>query len=117
MKSRIIRILCYGILVWLVSASYSHYQSSIYAGGSSYHRSDGSNLFTSVLDRLTPGDVKLKAKAALVIDAQTGEIIYAKNREQKLPIASLTKLTTVVVVQKNNPEFVGQVTISKTDFP
>jgi len=116
MKSRIIRILSYGILIWLVSASYAHYRSSIQAGGSYYSNGD-SNLFTSVWDKLTPGQVNLKAKAALVIDAQSGEIIYAKNRDLQLPIASLTKLATVMVVLKSNPEFAGQVTISRTDFP
>lgn len=117
MKSRIIRILCYGILIWLVSASYAHYRSSIQASGSNYYSNGDSNIFTSVWDKLTPGQVNLKAKAALVIDAQSGEIIYAKNRDLKLPIASLTKLATVMAVLKSNPEFAGQVTISAADFP
>lgn len=37
----------------------------------------------------------LKAKSALAIDAHTGQILYAKNANQALPIASMTKLVTI----------------------
>lgn len=37
----------------------------------------------------------IKAKAAVVYDLSTGEILYAKNADAQLPLASLTKLLTV----------------------
>lgn len=40
-------------------------------------------------------DVQLEAKAAIVYDLYTGEILYAKNADAQLPLASLTKLLTV----------------------
>jgi len=115
MKSRIIRILFYGILVWLVSASYGYYQSSINGGGGDYNLPNDNNFVTAALEKFTPGEVNLKAKAALVMDAETGEIIYAKNRDLQLPVASLTKLATALVVQKSNPDFTGEITITKAD--
>lgn len=39
--------------------------------------------------------VKLKVKSALAIDVKSGQILYAKNAKQALPIASMTKLVTV----------------------
>ncbi|MDO8593291.1 MAG: serine hydrolase [bacterium] len=40
-------------------------------------------------------DVPLEAKAAVVYDLITGEMLYAKNADAQLPLASLTKLLTV----------------------
>ena len=39
--------------------------------------------------------VPLGAKAAIVYDLATGEVLYAKNADAQLPLASLTKLLTV----------------------
>lgn len=43
-------------------------------------------------------DIDLTAKAALVADNASGKIIYAKNSDEKLPIASLTKLSTALAI-------------------
>jgi D-alanyl-D-alanine endopeptidase (penicillin-binding protein 7) len=40
-------------------------------------------------------DVPLEAQAAVVYDLATNEILYAKNADAQLPLASLTKLLTV----------------------
>ena len=39
----------------------------------------------------------VNARAALVMDAQTGEVLYSKNSNMSVPIASITKLMTAVV--------------------
>ena len=38
------------------------------------------------------------AKAALLMDESTGQILYAKNADQQLPIASITKVMTMLLV-------------------
>src|SRR3712207_6282934 len=43
---------------------------------------------------------KVQAKAALMIDLQTGQIIAQQNAHQVLPIASLSKLLTLLVVEQ-----------------
>lgn len=54
----------------------------------------------------------LEAKAAIVVDLSNGLILYEKNIHEPLPIASLTKLMTVVIIlEENNPTEV--VTVSK----
>ena len=40
----------------------------------------------------------LPCKAALLMDESTGQILYAKNAEQQLPIASITKVMTMLLV-------------------
>ena len=42
-------------------------------------------------------DLKLKSSAVLVMDEQTGEVLYGKNTGAVLPIASITKLMTAMV--------------------
>ena len=43
-------------------------------------------------EQLTQTEVR--ARAAYVLDAKTGEILYEKNGRDQLPIASITKLMT-----------------------
>lgn len=44
---------------------------------------------------------KLTAKSALVVDIDTGEILFEKNKTAVLPIASITKLMTALVFLEN----------------
>ena len=41
------------------------------------------------------------AKAAIVVDGDTGQVVFQKNADEKLPMASLTKLATAVIVSEN----------------
>ena len=40
----------------------------------------------------------VSARAALVMDSQTGEVLFSKNTNNAYPIASITKLMTAVVI-------------------
>ncbi|WP_448507119.1 D-alanyl-D-alanine endopeptidase [Immundisolibacter sp.] len=42
--------------------------------------------------------VDIRSRAALIMRADTGQVLYAKNADQTLPIASITKLMTAMVV-------------------
>lgn len=46
----------------------------------------------------TPDPLDLKSSVALVMDQDTNEVVFAKNSEAVLPIASLTKLMTALVM-------------------
>ena len=55
------------------------------------------------LDR-TPDPLRLSASAALLVDADSGEVLVHKNDQAVLPIASLTKLmTTMLVIEAKQP--------------
>ncbi len=56
-------------------------------------------------------EVTLQAKAAYVYDARTHEVIYAKNENARLPLASLTKVMSALVALELSPEY-GTVTIA-----
>lgn len=49
-------------------------------------------------DPVLPVDPDIMAKAALLVDAETGSIAYAKNEHQELYPASLTKIMTALLV-------------------
>jgi len=49
--------------------------------------------------------IELTAKSALVMDADSGKIVFQKNIDQSLPIASLTKLMTALVFLNTNPDW------------
>jgi D-alanyl-D-alanine endopeptidase (penicillin-binding protein 7) len=48
--------------------------------------------------RNTRDELDIKSSVALVVDQQTGQVLYAKNADAELPIASLTKLMTALIV-------------------
>jgi D-alanyl-D-alanine endopeptidase (penicillin-binding protein 7) len=52
----------------------------------------------AVADTTKDGDPNLMSTAALVLDAQSGETLFAKNADAVHPIASITKLMTAMVV-------------------
>lgn len=48
--------------------------------------------------RATEDDLSLKSSVALVMDQDTDEVLFSKNSQAVLPIASITKLMTALVV-------------------
>lgn len=58
----------------------------------------------------------VSARAALVMDAQTGEVLYSKNTNTAMPIASLTKLMTAVVTSDAKLNMSEKITLQQGDF-
>ena len=58
----------------------------------------------------------VNARAALLIDAQTGEVLYDKNSGTPMPIASLTKLMTAMVFLESKPDLSRRVMVSREDL-
>src|SRR5699024_11262124 len=48
----------------------------------------------------TTQDLAENAKAAILIDRDTGKIIYEKNMDEQLPPASMTKIMTLLLVME-----------------
>ncbi len=60
----------------------------------------------------TLGEVPLSAKAAIVFDPPDGSVLYAKNPNEALPLASVTKLMTAeILITERRPDEV--VTVSE----
>ena len=58
---------------------------------------------------------RIRSKAALAVDIEKGEILFEKNMEKLLPIASLTKLMTALVFLEQNPNLDDTATITRSD--
>ncbi|WP_171530533.1 serine hydrolase [Acinetobacter defluvii] len=58
----------------------------------------------------------VSARAALVMDANTGEVLYSKNTNTALPIASITKLMTAVVTADARLNMSEDITLQSIDF-
>jgi serine-type D-Ala-D-Ala endopeptidase (penicillin-binding protein 7) len=61
------------------------------------------------------GALDLKSSAALVMDQETSQVLYSKNADAVLPIASLTKLMTAIVVAEAQLPLDELITISQDD--
>jgi D-alanyl-D-alanine endopeptidase (penicillin-binding protein 7) len=66
-------------------------------------------------DALTDSDLNLHSAAALVVNQQTGEALYAKNSDVSTPIASITKLMTAMVVLDSGLPLLEPVSIDNAD--
>ncbi len=58
----------------------------------------------------------VNARAALVMDAQTGEVLFSKNTNTAYPIASITKLMTAVVISDARLNMSEKITLQQADF-
>jgi serine-type D-Ala-D-Ala endopeptidase (penicillin-binding protein 7) len=59
--------------------------------------------------------VALRSASALVQDAQTGEVVYHKNSEAVVPIASITKLMTAMVILDRKLDLEQRIVLSRED--
>lgn len=57
----------------------------------------------------------VQSRAALIANAKTGEVLYGKNYNQTMPIASITKLMTAMVVLDAGLDMNDPVTITQDD--
>jgi D-alanyl-D-alanine endopeptidase (penicillin-binding protein 7) len=64
--------------------------------------------------RRTPAD-GCYSRSAIVMDPATGEVLYVKNAEASVPIASLSKLMTAMVFLEQRPDLDSVVTVSRED--
>lgn len=63
----------------------------------------------------TPDELDLKSGVALVIDQETNEVLFSKNESAILPIASITKLMTGIVISEANLPMSEIITITPED--
>jgi D-alanyl-D-alanine endopeptidase (penicillin-binding protein 7) len=63
----------------------------------------------------TNDPLELKSSVALVLDQDTNEILFSKNSQAVLPIASLTKLMTALVVTEANLPLHDMISVSQDD--
>ena len=65
--------------------------------------------------RSTPDPLALHSSVALVIDQDTGEVLFSKNDTEMLPIASITKLMTALIVTEAEQLLEQLLTITQAD--
>lgn len=62
-------------------------------------------------------DFEIEAESAILIDAETGQVLFQQNPDEKLPPASLTKIMTLIVameeIESGDLSLDDQVTISR----
>lgn len=60
-------------------------------------------------------ELRLASSKALILNQETGEVLYAKSTDQPTPIASVTKLMTAMVVLDAHQPLDEPITISEAD--
>lgn len=62
-----------------------------------------------------PGGVTY-APQAIVVDPTTGRVLFEKNADRAVPIASLTKLMTALVFLEQKPDLAREATVTREDW-
>ncbi len=61
--------------------------------------------------------LNLSSESAILIDSKSGKILYEKNKDEKLPMASMTKIMSMLIIMENidngNLKYEDKVLISK----
>jgi serine-type D-Ala-D-Ala carboxypeptidase (penicillin-binding protein 5/6) len=50
-------------------------------------------------------EVEIRARAAYVYDARNGQVLFAKNEDTRMPLASITKVMSALVAREISPEY------------
>ncbi len=58
----------------------------------------------------------IKSGLALVIDQETGEVLYSKNTDEVAPIASITKLMSAIVIIDSGLPLLEPITVERADI-
>lgn len=77
---------------------------------------DRAREFGGTLVSKFQGQPYVSAGSALVLDAQTGEVLYGKNLDSVRPMASITKLMTAVVTADAHLNMADEITLTDEDF-
>ncbi|MCR4256247.1 MAG: serine hydrolase [Candidatus Uhrbacteria bacterium] len=72
---------------------------------------------TPVKRNLSSLGIDISASSAIVMDADTGAVLFEKNADAVLPIASLTKLVSAMTYLDTKPDFESPVEIEAADRP
>jgi D-alanyl-D-alanine endopeptidase (penicillin-binding protein 7) len=62
-----------------------------------------------------PGKLAVQSGATLVVEQNSGDVLFQKNANQVMPIASITKLMTAMVVLDSSPVMDAPITITDED--
>lgn len=93
-----------GMLISLYAAGTLAFSDTTATSPHTMPWNDQTALSATPIPQKDPAEIApvIKAKAAIAVDLKNGLILYEKNIHQSLPIASLTKLMTAVIILEEN---------------
>ena len=82
----------------------------------SAHRRRGPSAAMLAGLRDTPDPLELSSSVAYMADEDTGEVFFEKNADVPLPIASVTKLMTALVIMESELPMTAKLTVTRSDY-
>ena len=87
--------------------------STVYGFGSAPEQSADATTDAGKILKAGDTDFAPHCKAAILYEATTGTVLFAKNEDMQLPPASMTKVMTAILVLEENPQLEGTLTVDK----
>lgn len=73
-------------------------------------------IFILFMMRANALELDISSKSAILYNLDSGEVLYEKNADDKVPIASLTKIMTALVSIENIKDLDSQIVLTSDDF-
>lgn len=61
-------------------------------------------------------ELNISSQTAILYNLDSGEVLYEKNADEKVSIASLTKIMTALITLENTPDLDKQIILTQSDF-
>ncbi|MDE5937730.1 MAG: D-alanyl-D-alanine carboxypeptidase [Lachnospiraceae bacterium] len=75
-------------------------------------------VYDEAQGKAEPEELQLYAQAAVLMDADSGRVLYGKNPEEKLPMASTTKIMTcILALEYGSPDDIVEVSSYAASMP
>jgi D-alanyl-D-alanine endopeptidase (penicillin-binding protein 7) len=108
------KILFYVLAIWAVSMAYATISTT--REKSRIRFDEGPGMFEQLWETVDfSSGPKIKARSAVLVDLDTGEVLAGKNENSRRPIASLTKLATAMVFLNTGTDLLKEETVTEED--
>lgn len=74
------------------------------------------SIFLIFIVKVNAVELNISSKTAILYNLDTGEVLYEKNADEKVSIASLTKIMTALITLENIEDINKQIILTSDDF-
>lgn len=98
MERRNLALLCAGVLCfWLFALAFGSAQGAGLRAVIAEEPDPAVLVSAPAMETVTSGSLALNCRAAVLIEPESGRVLYEKSPDEKMPIASITKLMTLLL--------------------
>lgn len=111
------------VIFYILIAGVSGHLGLPFSGGETPSFEAGEPAVLGVIEARLPARInednqglRLSARSAVVLDRESGKVLFRKNIDKRTPVASISKLATALVFLDSEPDWEGVIYMRASDF-